>query len=117
QDRQAFSREIRLRLEKLGDSPADFALHLEAFAYAAVREDPAQREAAENHLAGGLRNAAAPVRRAALRGMRRFSSVANRARVVVAAGEALDAGDTATLGEALACLRAPQWSAPQPADA
>jgi hypothetical protein len=112
QDRQAFAREIRLRLDELADRPAAYAIHLETLAYLAVREDAAQRAAVEERLIASLAMAEPGVRRAACRGLRRYPSVPNRVAVVEAASLALAERDGETLGEALVCLGAPAWAAP-----
>lgn len=112
QDRQAFAREIRLRLESLVDKPGAYAVHLETLAYLAVRDVPEQSEAVQGQLLESLTRPEPQVRRAAFRGLRRFPTVQNRARVVAAASEALATRDGETLREGLACLRAPGWTAP-----
>lgn len=117
QDRLALAREIRSRLQGLRDQPQAFALYLETFAYLAVRDDAEQRREVEQQLLAALGSDDPVVQRAAFRGLRRFPSITNRAKVVEAAIAAHGAGDAESLSEALACLRAPGWSAPAPADA
>ncbi|MFO1052779.1 MAG: hypothetical protein U1F36_11245 [Planctomycetota bacterium] len=114
-DRQEFARALRELLARSDERPADYALVLETMAYLAVKDDATQRGLTEERLVAALQRPDAEIRRAALRGLRRFPSPANREAVLAAIDAALASGDVLTDVEALACISSASWSAPEPA--
>lgn len=116
-DRLELTRNIRTLLGLREGSSAEYALLLETMAYLAVRDDAQQRAETEERLLTAL-DARAPseVRVAALRGLRRYPSYANRGAVIAAIEIAAAANDAATLAAGLDCLAFATWTAPDERD-
>ena len=116
-DRLEFARNLRELLARREERPDDYALVLETMAYLAVKDDTTQRAAVEERLVAGLGREDAQIRRAALRGLRRFPSMENRRAVLGAIDAAIVTADAATIAEAFGCLSSTAWTAPDPGSA
>lgn len=117
-DRLELTRNVRELLVLREDRQDQYAVLLEVMAYLTVRDDAAQRAATEEKLIAALGPRAQPVvRRAALRGLRRFPSIDNRGAVLRAIEAAVATSDAATVAAGLECLAAATWTAPDQKDA
>ncbi|MEC7583170.1 MAG: hypothetical protein VYE77_02540 [Planctomycetota bacterium] len=114
-DRLAFAAEIGRRLAA---QPADaqHALLLEVGSYLCAPDETAPRKAQQALLQKGVSHPSTLVRLAALRGLRRFFTPANRSLVVDVAAEAQSADDLEQLQVVIGTLKTEDWSAPRAAE-
>lgn len=114
-DRLDFLAEISRRLAAKPDA-TQHALLLEVGSYLCAPGETAARSAHEKLLQAGVDHPAGIVQRAALLGLRRFFSPANRAMVIKVASTAEASDDVNLVDVAVGTLMSQGWRAPKPTD-
>ncbi|MGE0142073.1 MAG: hypothetical protein AB7I19_02495 [Planctomycetota bacterium] len=112
-DRAELAAQLRQRFDATSGNVPERAVLLETAAYLVVKDDAAARVETEARLRAGLSDESDELRRAALRGLRRFPSPENREAVLAVVERAVTRSDLGTIDTGLTCLAASGWSAPE----